>query len=311
MLSRVADSLFWMSRYMERSDGILRMLKMNYTTSQDDFIEFSWKPVLKIFTYLEQEEIEKFPHSSREVLLFMVLDRENQNSVINIVTLARENARSIQDHISKELWQTLNDFYHLIRKDSFVDRLQREDPITVLDELIQQCVLYYGTTDVTMARGEGNAFLNIGKHLERGIQSADILSAKFSVQENDANKTSDNIYWKNLLLSIAGFQLYLKTYRSGFEAKNVVEMIVLNDDFPRSVSYSISRLQIYFKKLKGDRNAVNFQEVEFMIGKVLSRVQYSTADSIIQYGLHKYLSEITQQLNGIGHALNEKVFAYR
>ncbi|MEO6916989.1 MAG: alpha-E domain-containing protein [Chitinophagaceae bacterium] len=310
MLSRVADSLFWMSRNMERSDGMLRMLKMNYATSQDDFMEFSWKPVLKIFSYLESAEVESFPNESREVLLFMVLDRENQNSVYNIVRLARENARSIQDHISKELWQSLNDFYHLIRKESLVQRLETEDPVTVLDELIQQCVLYYGTADITMARGEGNAFLNIGKHLERGIQSSDILNAIYSVQDNEANKTPENIYWKNLLLSIAGFQLYLKTYRSGFEAKNIVEMIVLNEQFPRSVSYSVSRLQIYFKKLKSERNTVNFNQVEFMIGKLASRVQYSTADSIIQYGIHKYLSEITQQLNGIGKTLNEKFFAY-
>lgn len=310
MLSRVADSLFWMSRYMERSDGILRMLKMNYATSQDDFIEFSWKPVLRIFTYLEAEEIDTLAQQAREVLLFMVLEKENQNSVYNIVTMARENARSIQDHVSKELWQCLNDFYHLVRKESFEERLQKEDPITVLDELIQQCVLYYGTADVTMARGEGNAFLNIGKFIERGIQSADILNVKFSVQDNDANKTSENIYWKNLLLSIAGFQLYLKTYRSGFEAHNVVEMIVLKEQFPRSVAYSVLRLQLYFKKIKEERNSATLNQVDFMIGKLVSRVQYSTPETIFTYGLHKYLAEITHQLNAIGNLMNEKLFSY-
>src|SRR6185295_5763241 len=99
MLSRVADSLYWMSRYMERSDGILRMLKINYASSQDDLTEFSWAPVLKIFTYLEKEDAAVFAKDSRAVLKYMVTDRENPNSVFNIVTKARENARSVQDHI--------------------------------------------------------------------------------------------------------------------------------------------------------------------------------------------------------------------
>src|SRR4030095_7369552 len=115
MLSRVADSLYWMSRYMERSDGILRMLKINFASSQDDMSAFSWKPVLKIFTYLEDERADSIAKDSRTVLQFMVTDKENPNSVLNIVTKARENARSVQDHITKELWQCLNEFYHLTR----------------------------------------------------------------------------------------------------------------------------------------------------------------------------------------------------
>src|ERR1700753_1081031 len=107
MLSRVADSLYWMSRYMERTDGILRMLKINYASSQDDIQEFSWKPVLKIFSHLQEEEINKIGNNTKEILQFMVLNKENPNSVFSIVTQARENARSAQDHITKEMWQCL------------------------------------------------------------------------------------------------------------------------------------------------------------------------------------------------------------
>ena len=102
MLSRVADSLYWMSRYMERADGILRMLKINYASSQDDPHDFSWAPVLEIFTYLEDEQYAVIGNDSRTVLQYMVTDKENPNSVLNIVTKARENARSVQDHITKE-----------------------------------------------------------------------------------------------------------------------------------------------------------------------------------------------------------------
>src|ERR1700733_8730116 len=126
MLSRVADSLYWMSRYMERADGMLRMLKINYASSQDDIQEFSWKPVLKIFTFLTEEEANAFENNTKEVLQYMVTDKENPNSVLNIVTAARENARSVQEHITKELWQSLNDLYHTVRDEQLVKWLQKE-----------------------------------------------------------------------------------------------------------------------------------------------------------------------------------------
>ncbi|HXB43827.1 MAG TPA: alpha-E domain-containing protein [Puia sp.] len=308
MLSRVAESLYWMSRYLERADGILRMLKINYASSQDDLNEFSWKPVLRTFTYLDEEEATAMAHHTREVIQYMVTDKENPNSVLNIVTHARENARSVQDHITKEMWQCLNDFYHAVREERLVHWLYKEDPITVLDVIIKQGLLYYGTSDITMARGEGYAFINIGKFIERGVQSADILDIKFSDMDYDFTKT-DTTYWKYLLLSISGYELYLKTYRSGFEPQNVVELIVLNKDFPRSVIYSIGQLHRYFTRLKSDGNAKSFHKVEFMIGKLKSEVNYSTVDIIQQKGLHAYLTGVKEELSEVANALNQNYFA--
>jgi uncharacterized alpha-E superfamily protein len=166
MLSRVADSLYWMSRYLERTDGILRMLKINYASSQDDIHEFSWKPVLRTFTYIDEETADNIAYHSRDVLQYMVTDKENTNSVLNIITRARESARSVQDHITKELWQCLNDFYHIVRDEHLVLGIHKDDPVTILDTLIKQGLLYFGIMDITMARGEGFAFINIGKFLE-------------------------------------------------------------------------------------------------------------------------------------------------
>jgi len=298
-----------MSRYMERTDGILRMLKINYASSQDDTQEFSWKPVLRIFSYLEEEEANHIANQTRAVLQFMIADKENATSVLNIVTRARENARSVQDHITKELWVCLNDFYHSIRDGNVGRGLQYDDPVSILDILIRQGVHYYGIMDTTMARGEGFAFINIGKYLERGVQSADILDIKFSDLQYDLSRT-DITYWKYLLLSISGYELYLKTYRSGFEPRNVVELIVLNEEFPRSVIYSVDRLQRYFGKLKGDRNKEAWKQIDFMIGKIMSRVRYSTVESILEEGLHAYLNGIKEELYEVGKALNQHYFAY-
>ena len=309
MLSRVADSLFWMSRYIERADGILRMLKINYASSQDDVQAFDWMPVLNIFTYLEDDKADLIRYNTRAVLQYMVTDKENPNSVLNIVTQARENARSVQDHITKEMWQCLNDFYHTMRDEKLVFLLQKEDPITILDILIKQGLVYVGTTDVTMARGEGNSFINIGKFLERAIQSTDILDVKYSGANADTDRLADAAYWKYLLLSISGYELYLKTYRGGFEAKNVVEQIVLSEQFPRSVIYSVNQLHRYFERLQNDRSNVAFDHLNFFIGKLKSRIKFSTSNSIMNEGLHQYLYETRGSLVEIGNTLNQNYFA--
>lgn len=310
MLSRVADSLYWMSRYMERSDGILRMLKINYASSQDDRNEFTWRPVLKIFSFLNEEEITKLEKDTRAVLQYMLLDKENSNSVFNMVTKSRENARSVQDHITKEVWQCLNEFYHIVRDEKLAKSIQYEDPITVLDKLIKQGLLYYGTAEITMARGEGMCFMSIGKYLERAIQSADILDVKFSDLSYDLEKTTDTTYWKYFLLSISGYELYLKNYRSGFEAKNILDQIIFNINFPRSVQYSVSQLQRYFERLKSERNLQSFEKINFMIGKLRAGIQFSNVQMISEEGLHPYLKRIHEDLYKVGHLLNHHYFAY-
>ncbi len=310
MLSRVADSLYWMSRYMERTDGILRMLKINYYSSQDDREDFTWRPVLKIFSSLEDSQIAGMERNGRKVLHYMVMDRQNPNSVLNMVTMSRENARSVQDNITKELWQSLNEFYHAVRNERLEYSLQREDPFTVLDSLVRQCMLYYGVADSTMFLGEGLVFMNIGKYLERAIQSSDILDVRFSDLSYDLEKPTDTTYWKYLLLSVSGYALYLKRYRSGFEARNVVDQVLFNVDFPRSVLFSLNQLHRYFGRMKGEQNPEGFSKVDFSIGKVRSKVQYSDVQGVSRMGLHNYLKDIMSDFYEIGHALNQSYFAY-
>ncbi|HMG93117.1 MAG TPA: alpha-E domain-containing protein [Chryseolinea sp.] len=310
MLSRVADSLYWMSRYMERTDSILRMLKINYASSQDNPEEFSWHPVLKIFGNLEEDEIQNHDDNSRKVLQYMVLSRENSNSVFNMVTLARENARGVQDNITVELWKCLNEFYHIVRGDRLIYALQHGDPITVLDTLIKECTLYFGVTDVTMFRGEGLCFMRVGKYMERALQSAEILDIKLSDQSYDLDRPTDATYWKYLLMSISGYSLYLKRYQSGFEARNIIDQVLFNVDFPKSVLYSLNQLQRYFDRLRSDRNIEGFSKVQFSIGKLRSKVQYSDVQTVSNIGLHHYLNEITTDIDDIGSTLNQYYFAY-
>jgi len=309
MLSRVAASFFWMSRYIERSDGLLRMLKINYASSQDTIEEFTWAPVIAMYAGLSDDETAGLENDSRAVLKYMVTGKGNSNSIVNIITLARENARSVQEHITKDLWQCLNEYYHAVKDTRLERALQREDPIGVLDVLIKQVMLYYGTVEITMERGEGRSFMNIGKYLERSIQSVDILDTKFGSISDNPDLLTDTTYWKHLLLSLGGYELYLKTYREGFEAENVLEQVVLNNDFPRSVIYSVNNIQRYFDRLKKDSNQDSFREMSFRIGRLQSRIKYSSVKSIKQEGLHTFLTQIRSELYGISDALNEYYFA--
>ncbi|HEX8018453.1 alpha-E domain-containing protein [Mucilaginibacter sp.] len=309
MLSRVAASFYWLSRYIERSDGMLRMLKINYASSQDTVQEFTWEPVMRIFAGLNAGEAEKLDNDSRSVLKYMVTGKNNPNSILNIITLARENARGVQEHITKDLWQCLNEYYHTVKDPRLERALYREDPIGVLDVLIKQVMLYYGTVEITMERGEGRAFMNIGKYLERAIQSVDILDTKFSSISDNPDLLTDTTYWKHLLLSLGGYELYLKTYREGFEAENVLEQVVLNNDFPRSVIYSVNNIQRYFDRLKNDSNADDYREMSFQIGRLQSRIKYSSVKSIKQEGLHLFLTQIRSELYGVGNSLNQHYFA--
>jgi len=287
----------------------LRMLKINYASSQDSPEEFSWLPVLRIFGSLEEEDISKLEDNSRKVLQYMVLDRENPNSVFNMVTLARENARGVQDHITVELWKCLNEFYHIVRGDRLIYALQHGDPITVLDTLIKECMLYFGVTDITMFRGEGLCFMNVGKFMERAIQSAEILDVKLSNLSYDLDKPTDTAYWKYLLMSISGYSLYLKKYQSGFEARNIIDQVLFNVDFPRSVLYSLNHLDRHFERLRSDKNTEGFSKVQFSIGKLRSKVQYSNVQSVSNIGLHDYLTEITADIDDIGTTLSQYYFA--
>jgi uncharacterized alpha-E superfamily protein len=259
---------------------------------------------------MEEDDITAIEQNGRQVLQYMVLSRDNPNSVSSLIIQARENARSVQDNITKELWQCLNEFYHVVRDPRLKHALQYDDPVTVLDSLIKQCMLYYGVTDITMFRGEGLCFMNLGKYLERAIQSADILDIKFSDLSYDLDKTTDTTYWKYLLKSVSGYALYLKRYRSGFEARNIVDQVLFNNDFPRSILYSINQLHRYFGRLKNDQNMEGYNKVDFLIGKLRSKLQYSNVDSVSKIGLHHYLTEITTDIYTIGTTLNQHYFAY-
>jgi uncharacterized alpha-E superfamily protein len=308
MLSRVADSVFWMARYMERTNGMLRLLRTNYISSQDEVKDFSWQPLLRKYSDAPAEEIGAIGNHSPVVLEHLLLDRNNGASVFNNITRARENARAVQDHITKEVWQCLNDYYHLIREKHIHFYVKHGDPVTTLDALIHQGMLYHGIVDVTMARGEGFNYLNIGKFLERAILSADMLDIKMTELNYDLQQPVEVPALRYLLYSLSGYELYLKTYRGNFQADHVLQQILYNANFPHSVTYCLRQLYRYFERLETESFPENYKKLEFVIGRVTNNIKYSDIKTSDSEGLRSFLQQTKQDLFGIAAAFNQYYF---
>ncbi|HEV7783101.1 MAG TPA: alpha-E domain-containing protein [Chitinophagaceae bacterium] len=308
MLSRVADSVFWMARYMERTNGMLRVLRTNYISSQDEVKDFSWQVLLRNYSDAPGDEVLAIGNHSVKVLEHLLLDKTNGASVYNTITRARENARAVQDHITKEVWQCLNDYYHLIRDKKVHTQVQHGDPVTSLDMLIHQGMLYHGIVDVTMARGEGFTYLNLGKFLERAILSADMLNIKLTELDYDLEYPVEVPALRYLLYSLSGYEFYLKTHRGNFQVEPVLHQILYNEYFPHSVAYCLKQLCRYFERLEGESLPESYKQLEFLIGRAMNHVKYSTVKSTDSEAVKQLLREIREQLLGIAAAFNQYYF---
>lgn len=307
MLSRVANSICWIGRYMERTNGMLRLLRTNYISSQDEVIDFSWQYILQLYSDLPNSQTEQIKDNSPRVLDHLILDANNSASVCNNVYRARENARSVQDHITKEVWQCLNDFHHLMRNQQVRQQISYGDPVTALDALLQHGMLYYGTVDNTMARGEGFNYLGIGKYLERAILSTDMLTITISQAGADANPAEAPAY-RYLLYTLAGYELYLKTYRGKFEPEHIFHQVLYNGNFPHSLLYCLQQLLRYFERLKTESLPESFDKLEFLIGKTTNHVKYSNIEKKGLKEFQQFLHQTRHELFNVADAFNQYYF---
>ncbi len=311
MLSRIAESLFWMNRYVERAEGIMRMLQINFVTSLDknEKEHYNWQPVLQIFTYLDDASIEKIKDNTQATLRYIITDKSNDNSIRSIITKARENARGVQDHITKETWESINEYYQKVNSKHMEQLLDSGEQLYVINTLIEHSLYFYGVAEVTMPRGEGWNFMNMGKFIERGVQTAAILDIKFSDIDYDINNPMDIPYWKNLLLSVSGFEYYMKSYHTGLQTQNVLDMIIMNTNFPRSILYSVKKVSHIMDKIVHDSPEAD-QDLQKTIGRLRSKIEYSDLQTISRIGLHDYLEEIITDIYAFSDKLSKVYFAY-
>ena len=310
MLSRVANNLFWMDRYMERSYGLINLIKTNYNSTIDSGDYSSWEIIMK--SYMGQIESEEYQNyiDSISAIEFMIFDTKNTNTLINILNKSRENARSVQEHISRELWLSINTYYLHISKSSTFKKLKKSNPIIFLNDLLKYNHIYYSTADISQERGNAYCFMCLGKYIERVAQSIDFLSVRILDLDEEKQNFQDTYFWKNLLTSIGGYQLYIKTYKSIFNVENIIEMITINEYFPRSIFYSIEKLNIHLKRLN-EYNKLSDKKLNFKIGKLRNDVKYTTLETLKNKGIKEFLREVKFQVNQISESINQIYFSLK
>lgn len=308
MLSRVANSIFWMARYMERTNGMLRLLRTNYVASQSEERGFSWRSVLLTYGDMPPKQIDDLEFSSRKVLEHLLHDKNNNSSVLNNITSARENARAVQDHITKEVWQCLNEYYHLIRDRSTQEQFSFGDPLTGLDVLIRQGMIYHGTVDVTMSREEGFNFLNIGKFLERTIISADMINIKLAEVNYNLHLPSEAPQWRYLLYSLSGYEFYMRTYRGHMQPDHVLQHVLYNNLFSHSIVYCLQQISRYFARLKSESLSESYEHLDFLIGRLTTNVKYSRLETSEGKYLQQFLLQTRRELLEISNGFNHYYF---
>ncbi len=309
MLSRVADTIYWMARYMERTDGMLQVLRTNYISSQDDICDFSWRHLLHAYgSELSEEEISKIEKDTSKVFEYLILDKMNRSSAYNNIQQSRENARAIQDHITKEVWQCLNNYYHFIRTPDIERQVKTGDPVSAMDLLIQHGLLFTGTIKNTMTRDEAYTYLNIGKFLERAILITDIIRIKLNEIDTEGVDSDDARGLRYLLYSLLGYEIYMKTYKGNFTANQVLELVIYNTFFPHSLLYCLSHLNRYFVRLKSESLPESYQKLEYLIGKTLNNVKYSNLRADAPRQVDSFLFQTRKELIEIGNCFSRYYF---
>jgi uncharacterized alpha-E superfamily protein len=310
MLSRVADSLYWMSRYVERAENIARILDVNLQLMLDlpklgpEEQKILWEPVLR--STGDHEDFDKYykETTSDNVIDFLTLSPKNSNSIINCITTARENARHVREQISLEMWEEINRTY-LWMKSQTLKKIVRQGPYEFFTQVKNASHLFQGVTDGTMTHGEDWDFIQVGKYLERADMTTRILDAndEIFISQPAKSQTSGTLQWSAILRSCSSHDAYRKFYVAQVEPDKVVEFLILNEFFPRSIRYCAQELNYSLRRISGCKEEHYTNLAEKLAGRLVAELNYSALEDIKTVGMHKYMDEIQIKLNGIGAAI--------
>lgn len=312
MLSRVADGMFWLNRYMERTDGMLLTLNTSYILSFDKEInDFQgYKPLLEYYTNLSHDKIYSIQYDTTYVLKYIICDNQNDNSVKNLVVKARENARGSQDKITKELWEHINSMYHYMNSPDLPKKLETTDALNIITKLNKDLLLYNGILQVTMPRGLGWCFSSIGKHIERCLQTISMTQAYFAPINYNLEGEEDLLYWRRLLLSLSGYELYLKSYSNISHNRKVVHQVIFNKDFAHSVIYTLDFINTYLDCLFKDNDLSEARTLMNQFGRLKSYVAFTDYQHLTNQELKEFLQNTKNQLTQFSIDFSKLFFSY-
>lgn len=312
MLSRVASSLYWLGAYIERAENVARLVDVNLHLMLDLPVGAGeqWEPLVwatgdhKLFlkTYAEP--------SQESVMRFLTFDLANPNSVFASLTHARENARSVRDTMSGEIWEQINRAYLFVR-DASEDNSALEAPHDFYNEVKLRCNLVSGVTDTTQSRGEAWHFLNIGRMIERADKTSRIVDLKYYIvlpTLDDVGTPFDELHWAALLKSASALEMYRQRF-GRINLRDAIEFLVLDRTFPRAIHYCLMRAEESLYAVVASSPKTYQNPAQRLIGQLRSTLNYIEVDDSIQYGLHEWLDNFQTRLNEVAAAISHAFFS--
>lgn len=308
MLSRVADSICWMTRYIERAENLARFVDVTFGLMLDvpqDSAE-QWQPLIST-TGDEKWYAERYGEVTREnVIRFLSFDADYPNSIFSCVRNARENARSIRETISSEMWEHLNHLYYTVR-DAAADQNVVHSPRDFLEEVKLANHLFTGITDNTMSHNEGWHFARLGRYIERADKTSRILDVKYFLllpKAEDVGTPLDDLQWSAVLRSVSGFEMYRKRHH-GITPDRVVEFVILDRLFPRSIMHCVNATNDSLHAISNSPEGTFWNTAEKRMGQLRSELAYTTVEDIMSGGLHEFLDSLQGKLNSVSEAIYE------
>lgn len=312
MLSRVANSLYWMSRYIERAENIARILDVNLQLSLDFYshdpneVQNHWLPIVNC-TGDQEQFLAQHPHiTAAAVTEFMVFDQQNANSIVSSIGQARENARMVRDQITSEMWEQLNRLYLFILSPA-ARQMWLSSPTDFFSEVKGTSLMLIGLSHTTHILNEGWLFSQAGRFIERADKTSRILDLRaHALPARGLPKTvnqTDALEWSAILRSGSAWDAFKSIYGAEVHPRNVVELLLLNEDFPRSVRACVEHLNDALRRISGVSDRRFSNDAEKLAGRLVAELQFGTVEEVFSAGLHDYLDQIQLKLNAIGDAL--------
>lgn len=302
MLSRTADHLYWMARYIERAENMARVLDVTYNMSLVPNAAESesalWEPALQIAGNIEAFEARYDEYTAANVIHYLAMDEENPSSIFNALRSARENARAVRVALSAETWENINALW-LEFGQFFGANLAESGLSAFCDWVKSRSHLFRGVSFGTMLRDDAFRFVRLGTFIERADNTARLLDVKYHLllpDEEEIGGAVDYYEWSAVLRSVSAFQAYQKVFSDTIEPWRVAELLVLRDDMPRSLHACFDEITPILEQLSGRRNS----ECRRIAGELHARLHYGRMDEIFQEGLHEFLEDFVSCNNNLG-----------
>jgi uncharacterized alpha-E superfamily protein len=313
LLSRVADALYWIGRYLERAEHAARVIDVRLDLGLDRLPGGGGWDFGRLFTILHLPEPKIPPGNPAALVDCAIFDPSNPESVIACVTSARDNARQVREEISADMWEHVNGLYLRLRE-AKAERTWSMRPHYLSRLIIEGVHLFQGITDATMGHGEGWQYLQVGRFLERVHVTAAILDMHFvrgAVGSVDAAAGPLNqIEWAGLLRSCSALEAYCRVYTADLRPDRIAEFLLLNSEFPRSVRYAASCVESALRTLATHSARGAGGRAERLAGRLHASLDYGQVDEILNDDPHTYLEGISRQCEQIHSAVSLSYIAY-